>query len=654
MNLLIVESPAKAKKIQSLMGSDYVVKSSVGHVCDLPKGRLGIDLSTFFCEYQISEGKSKVVAGLRKEVARASRVFLATDLDREGEAIAWHLKRLLKLQNYERIVFNEITKNAITSALHSGRAIDDQMVEAQESRRIIDRLVGYLVSPEVNGRSQYKLTSGRVQSVAVRLVVERDNERAAFMKTPYNVVIANCSKGGQAFKSVFDNKAHELEYLQDPALTQEIASVSSMQVSHIETKSRTIKPPAPFVTSTYTQAMSAKHKTRPKQAMALAQMLFESGLITYHRTDSVFLAEEAVETFRGFLNTKGLPVPDIPNKFVSKADAQEAHEAIRITDVNLLRLGPEHVNAANPDMVALNKAYQMIWMRAVSSQMLPGIDDVTSVLLVADGKYQFATKGVQVKQQGWRQLTPKEAEYEESDSPDDIDESAPLPALVVGDVVQTNGCDIKNKYTQPPPLYSEASLTKALERHGIGRPSTYASIMDKILSYGYVELQKSKLTSTGIGQELCKLTVDTFSFMQVVHTRDVEQVLDAIAQGKATRRALCGNVLANLQNEIKAMPGEKVEQNPVDESVKCLDCGRSMRLINNTFWGCTGYDGGCKLTYAHKNDKPVIEKRQPKVIDENAPGCPKCKKGKLLKRKSKKGPFMGCSNFPKCKHTEQV
>jgi DNA topoisomerase-1 len=651
MDLLIVESPAKAKKIQSLLGDNFIVKSSVGHVCDLPKTGLGIDTDSFHCKYVVADSKRGVVSGLKKAMAQSNMVYLATDLDREGEAIAWHLHRILKPNQYQRIVFNEITKSAIQSALGKGRLIDQDMVLSQESRRIIDRLVGFMVSPEINARSTSKLTAGRVQSVAVLLVVENDMARASFTSVPYNVVTAKLNHQNIEFHATFDHKAHQLDYLQDMALTQAIANTKELVAVNIETKEKATKAPPPLITSTYTQAVSIKHKIRPKDAMSLAQTLFEAGLITYHRTDSAVLSDEATSDIRDFLQSKNLPIPETPNKFKVAADAQEAHEAIRPSNVNIMRLTPDMFQSdVSSNINELNKAYQSIWLSAVASQMLPCRENVTSLIFVGDDKYQFSSRGVQLIHPGWKQLTKDQTDETELEPSEQNDDQTQLPVITEGQRLNVVSTDIKQKKTTPPPLFTEASLTKALEREGVGRPATYAAIMEKIISYGYVSLTKNKLESTQIGQLLYKTLKGQFTFMDVAYTRGVESSLDGIAKGNSSKVQVCKQVHDKLTHEISQLTGEKVNQSTADENVRCLECDKPMRLVNNKFWGCTGFDDGCKVTYQHVNGKPIIALRKPKIVDENAKDCPKCKNGKLIKRKGKKGDFYGCSAFPKCKH----
>ena len=498
-NLVIVESPNKCKKIQAYLGNGWIVKASMGHVRDLPPKEMGVDLESFQPHYVANERGRKVIAGLKKLSQSADQVYLATDPDREGEAIAWHLQQALRLKDPKRIAFNEITQKAIQAALNRAGQIDMALVHAQEGRRVLDRLVGYSVSPALSNAYGSWLTAGRVQSVALRIVVERELAIKAFQPTPYVEVFLHFETEGLHWSAQWlpgDWLSEGQKHWTDRAFAERVAGFTEVDVQAIEKTQRSRRPPPPFITASLQQGASVVLKLSPKRCMQEAQHLFEEGLITYHRTDNPNLSDDGIQAVMEWLNSNGYAahVVDRPNTWKAKANAQEGHEAIRPTSVQKT---PDQVkNDLTPDQARL---YEMIWKRTVASQMKAARYHVTQIHLTAsepldDQPLRFLAKGEQQAYPGWLLLSQRdvteEAEQENTQS---------LPALDEGQHLTAQAGEVKDKQTQPPARYTEASLIKKLEAEGIGRPSTYASILENILKRGYITVVKRKLQAQELG-----------------------------------------------------------------------------------------------------------------------------------------------------------
>ena len=647
--LIIVESPGKVKKIQGYvnksLGQGYVVAASVGHVRDLPSSELGVN-SNYAPSYEISSKKRSVVSKLRKLAKEADAVYLAMDNDREGEGIAWHLTQVIGKHHYHRVLFNEITEAEISKAFSNTGQINGHLVEAQETRRVLDRLVGYKVSPELRQRENRPLSAGRVQSVAVKIIDTRRKDIDNFVALPYIDVHLILSQNNVYFKAKLLTEALRRDgetHFNDIRLANTASGVKNVRVVSVESDSRAIKPKPPLITSTMQQLGSSYLGVSPKKVMELAQSLFEAGVITYHRTDAPVLSSESINAIRDLSGSKGWPIPEVPHKFKVKGEAQGAHEAIRPTAFSMQSLDTSLVSDKK-DVVLLDKLYGLIWKRAVMSQLASGVDKVTRYVFSAD-EFTYESKGSVVVDLGWRVLDNKAERDEQS-----------LPLVSEGEVLDVREGNVEQLKTKPPSMFTESTLVAKLEKEGVGRPSTYASIIDKILSYGYVRKDKKFLDITESGKFLVAALDKIFSFMEIDYTRNVEKQLDDIASGKDSYLNVVRGLDGALNTEIGAF-----RQAPVlTEQHVCPKCNSVMSRRNGKkaksfFWGCNSYPE-CKHTMADHNGKPVdFDSSDAKVnhTQKRTKPCPKCD-GQLLKRKSVKGPFYGCSNYPTCNHSEQI
>lgn len=651
-HLVIVESPTKAKTIGRFLGKDYKVTSSFGHLRDLPKSKLGVDVDNDFePEYVIPIKSKKQVAELKKLAKNVEDVILATDEDREGEAIAWHLLSALDIpvEKTSRIAFHEITKEAIEKALSEPHEINQNLVNAQQARRILDRLVGYKLSPFLWKKITYGLSAGRVQSVAVRLVVEREELRKAFKSQEYWSVSANFetsdkkvletklhASNGKALKKFdLDNKKMVDELLKDTA--------KEFTVTSLTTKEATRKPTAPFATSTLQQAANQRLGYSAKQTMRLAQQLYEgvllendeqTGLITYMRTDSLTLADSFIAKAKEFIiNTYGTDhYPNTPNTYKAKSKlAQEAHEAIRPTDPTLTpKIVEKHLNPQQ------HKLYTLIWQRTLSSQMVPATMKRASIDITDnDSKLTFRANGQIILFKGYLAVWPGDTK------------ELTLPDVKEGDKVSLTDLKPEQHFTEPPARYSDASLVKALEEHNIGRPSTYAPTIATIIDRGYVIKDERRLEPTDTAFIVNKLLVEHFKdIVDFDFTADMEENLDKIASGEIEWKPMLKNFyipfMKNLEKKEKELDKKKLTQEKTDE--KCPDCGKELILKVGRFgkfYACTGYPD-CK--YTAQPDKES-GKQEVKEIDEK---CPECDKA-LVKKHGRFGEFIGCSGYPDCR-----
>ena len=651
-NLVIVESPAKAKTIEKFLGKGYVVKSSFGHIRDLAKKGLGIDIANDFApHYEISADKKKTVAELEKLAKEAKTVWLASDEDREGEAIAWHLYQVLGLKddNTKRIVFHEITKNAILHAIENPRGIDLNLVNAQQARRILDRLVGFELSPVLWKKIKRGLSAGRVQSVATRMVDDREREIENFKPEEYWTLDALLKNdGGVPFRARYygkDGKKYE------PASQEEVSAIQAevqdlpFAVKSVKRTDKQRSPAPPFTTSTMQQDASRKLNMTPRRTMAIAQQLYEGvditgegtvGLITYMRTDSLRISDEAQAAARSFVTGRygAGYCPAAPRQYKTKAGAQDAHEAIRPSDVDLT---PERVKS---DLTSEQyRLYRLIWSRFVACQMANAVYDSVSVELGA-GAHSFRASASSLKFAGYT------AVYEESRD-DEKEEKAPaLPPLAQGEVVTLTGFDPAQHFTQPPARFTDASLIRAMEENGIGRPSTYAPTVSTILDREYVIKDGKYLKMTPLGDVVNGLMCDRFKdIVDVKFTAHMEEELDEVESGKLPWKQLLrqfyGGFESNLHQVEKDMEGVylKVPDEVTEE--KCDLCGRNMVIKSGRFGrflACPGYPE-CKFT------KPLVVEM---------PGrCPVCG-GRLMKRtgiskkSGKQYNYYCCEKFPTC------
>ena len=665
-SLVIVESPAKAKTIGKYLGSGYAVKATVGHIRDLPVKSIGIDTEHGFePEYVTIPGKEKTVAELKSAAKSAKAVYIATDPDREGEAIAWHVEQQIKGKSappIKRALFYEITKDAVTKALDEARAIDSKKVDAQQARRVLDRLVGYKASPVLWKTVKKGLSAGRVQTVALRLLVEREREIRAFVPREYWTIAAQLEHEGQGFTAKLHHVDGEKPEIPNEAAAQtildDLKGRTHFDVTDIKRRERRKNPEAPFKTSTLQQEAAKKLGFGSKRTMRLAQNLYEGvelgksegavGLITYMRTDHVRVSDSAAAAARDYLGNHYPKefLADTPRLFpAGKDDAtQGAHEGIRPTDPSR---SPESVaKYLSPEQL---KLYTLIWQRFMASQMAPAIFDTTTVDFDL-GRYLFRATGSVIKFQGFLALY-KEAR-EEGDSKALEDEQA-LPAIEPGERAPVRSIDPTQHFTEPPPRYSEASLVKELEKRGIGRPSTYASIISTLTERHYAELQQRRFFPTPLGESVEKVMVKQFPReFDVGFTAQMEGELDKVEDGTMGWREVLKEFWSPFETSLASVDAEALIRAAHDlsalETERCPDCGGKL-LPKGGFFGpfvaCENHPKTCKFT------RPLKGKKEPPVLTKY--DCPLCGE-KMVVRRSRSGEFLGCSTFPKCKGTRSM
>lgn len=580
--------------MQEILGPGWKVAASVGHVRDLPVKEMGVAAPSFKPQYVPTDRGKDVLSRLAGLVKNADEVFLATDPDREGEAIPWHLQDALKLKDAKRVTYAEITGKAIKAALAAPRSIDMALVAAQEGRRVLDRFCGYLVSGPLSNATGEKLSAGRVQSPAVRLVVEREKEIKTFSSTTHYGAeltfenVDNITDGWKAallVKPWLPDPVDGQEYLLDKSLAEKAAALRSLDVLDCAESESRAAPPAPFTTSSLQQAASSSLQFTPKQTMQLAQRLYEQGAITYHRTDSPNLSQEAVHAIRAYCETQGWPLVETPRKWKSKEGAQEAHEAIR----------PTHIEIEDTWETVDEKAlYRLIRLRSLACQLEDAVYAVRTLQLGAnlDGKQAvFEAKGRTLLSQGWKVLATPENEGENDADEGGKEPENSVPAMKPGTKATALAGTVTTKKTKPAPRFTEASLIRELEKRGIGRPSTYAAIIDTISSRKYVTTEKRFLVPTPLGEKIVSGLCGHFSFIEYDFTRTMEQSLDDIAEGKADYHAVISSAYDQLSREIQdfAKATGKV----------CEKCGKPMvHRVKKPgkdgkggydFWGCTGW-----------------------------------------------------------------
>ena len=659
-DLIVVESPAKVKTIKKFLGGKYVVEASVGHVRDLPGKELGVDEAHGFApQYEIIPGKERVVETLRAAAAKADTVYLAPDPDREGEAIAWHVAELVRPQNenIKRIQFNEITARAVQEAIAHPRELQKDLFEAQQARRILDRLVGYKISPLLWNKVKRGISAGRVQSVALRLIVERERERLAFKPEEYWLFAAHLQGATPPeFKAELHKVDGKKPIIDSAAAAEGLeARIKGLPfaVAEVEEKNRAKEPPPPFITSTLQQSANQRLGYGAKRTMNIAQRLYEgvdlgsrgtTALITYMRTDSVRVAQEAQTAAKAFiLERYGAEYyPPKTRFFKTKGSAQDAHEAIRPVDV---AIAPEEVkDALASDQYQL---YKLIWTRFVASQMAAARYHDTTVL-IDNGPAQWRCKGERVLFPGFMALTPAK------------EETAKLPELKRGDGLKLSKLDKEQKFTQPSPRYNEASLVRELEEKGIGRPSTYAAIITTLLDREYAVQQEKNFVPTDLGSVVCDQLVKHFpTLMDVGFTARMEGDLDLVAEGKEDWEKLLAAFHGPFVETLNAATQDMVSvKGGLQADLPCPLCGKDL-LIKfgkaGTFLACSGYPG-CPFTSnftRDENGKAVIEVRE-KVAAEKVGVCPKCGKDLLLKTSRAGSKFVACSGYPDCNYTESI
>jgi len=673
-SLVIVESPAKAKTIGKYLGKGFTVKASLGHIKDLPKRDLAVDIENGFePTYEIIEGKQKLVQELRKASKEADAVYLAADPDREGEAICAHLAEELKAKKngkpaIYRVMFNEITKNAVQKAFQHPKQVDQNLVNAQQARRVLDRLVGYKISPLLWDKVRRGLSAGRVQTVALRLIVEREREIRNFVKQEYWTIDAHLSakKPPVIVARLLRRNGEALEIPDKSAADRLVEALTGAEytVQSVETKEKKRNPAPPFITSTMQQEAARKLRFSVKRTMMLAQRLYEGvelgpegsvGLITYMRTDSTRVSSEAIQEVRGLIAERygEQYLPSAPNIYRGKKDAQDAHEAIRPTSV--LRT-PESVQKYLSEDEF--KLYRLIWMRFVASQMMPALFDQTTVDIEAKGKdgalYLLRETGSVLKFDGFL------AVYEEGkDQKDEEDEELKhkLPPLKPGEALKLRFLKPEQHFTEPPPRYTEATLVKELEADGVGRPSTYASILSTIQERDYVRKEGGRFVPTELGMVVTDLLLENFDdIFDVTYTARMEDALDEIEEGKLDWRQAMAEFYekfsADLSRAEKHMTDIKRMEKPTD--LVCDKCGRPMVIKwgrHGSFIACTGYPE-CTNTRELNVDLPDVDKVD-LTEQEDEEYCPNCGRPMVLK-KGRFGQFYACTGYPDCKTTRRV
>ncbi|MEC0203187.1 type I DNA topoisomerase [Paenibacillus lautus] len=645
-SLVIVESPAKAKTIGKYLGSKYIVKASMGHVRDLPKSQIGVEVENDFNpKYITIRGKGSVLKELKDASKKVKKVYLAADPDREGEAIAWHLAHALELDDTQslRVVFNEITKTAVKDAFKTPRKINMDLVNAQQARRILDRLVGYKISPILWKKVKKGLSAGRVQSVAVKIILDRENEISAFVPEEYWTITAKLAIKGSAFEAKFtqlNGAKKELTNEQEVNEILEAIRDASFQVGEVKERERQRHPSPPFTTSSLQQEAARKLGFRAAKTMSVAQQLYEGvelgkegtvGLITYMRTDSTRISGTAQEEAKEYITEKyGDPfVPESPRQYSKKAaNAQDAHEAIRPTSV--LR-DPESMKPfMSRDQLRL---YKLVWERFVASQMSSAVLDTLSVDITA-GKTVFRATGSKVRFPGFMKV------YVEGNDDGTTEEDKYLPELHSGDILEKQDIESKQHFTQPPPRYTEARLVRTLEELGIGRPSTYAPTLETIQKRGYVAIEEKKFMPTELGELVIEQMEQFFpEILNVEFTANMEEDLDHVEEGSEDWVKVLAEFYESFEKRLEVAE-EEMKEIEIEDEVSdeiCEKCGKPLvyKLGRfGKFLACSGFPD-CR------NTKPIVK--------DIGVACPKCKEGHVVERRSKKGRiFFGCDRYPEC------
>lgn len=640
-NLVIVESPAKAKTIEKYLGKRYKVIASMGHVRDLPRSQMGVDVEDDFePKYITIRGKGPVVQELKRHAKKAKKIFLASDPDREGEAIAWHLANILKLDEHakNRVVFNEITKDAVKESFKTPRSIEINLVDAQQARRIVDRLVGYNISPVLWKKVKKGLSAGRVQSVALRLVIDRENEIRNFKPEEYWKIEGKFRYKKSTFTAKFlhyKNKPYKLQKNEDVKFITDQLNGNEFEVAKVTRKEKKRNPANPFTTSTLQQEASRKLGFKTRKTMMVAQQLYEGidlkrqgtvGLITYMRTDSTRISADAKAETKDFITEKYGKEYVSHRKQTGKQGDQDAHEAIRPTKT--LRTPDEMKSFLTKDQ---HRLYKLIWERFVASQMAPAVID-TVAMDVEQGDIKFRANGQAIKFKGFMTL------YVESK--DEEEQNKRLPIIDEGETVIATDIEPSQHFTQPPPRYTEARLVKTLEELKIGRPSTYAPTIDTIQKRNYVKLESKRFVPTELGEIVYEQVKEYFpEIIDVEFTVNMETLLDKIAEGDENWRNVVGNFYNGFKDDVeraeKEMEKIEIKDEPAGED--CEKCGSPMVIKMGRygkFMACSNFPD-CRNTKA--------------IVKEIGVKCPKCKDGEVVERKSKKGRiFYGCSNYPEC------
>lgn len=641
--LIIVESPAKARKISKILGDKFVVKASYGHVVDLSTdgfGNLGVDIDNDFTpKYIVIPDQKDKVKAIIAAAKGVDQIYAAPDPDREGEAIAWHLAEILKNTKLPifRVTFDEITQKGIMKGIKAPRNINIDLFNAQQARRVLDRIVGFSVSPFLIRKIGPKMSAGRVQSVAVRMVVDREREIEAFKPEEYWPISAQLAKSlkEESFSAKYINKVTNEK---DALKIKSDLDNDKYKVFEVVEEQKPKKPNPPFITSSLASSAAGKYKFAAARTMKAAQALYEAGKITYIRTDSFRLSEDAVEECRLWLKENAYDIPDKSNIYATKKAAQDAHEAIRPTDVTLT---PKNIFLPDDEQ----KIYTLVWERFVACQMNPALYDNVNVTIKTSSDYLLKANGRTLKYKGWLEIMG---------DIDNDDSDVKLPILKKNDelILVSPKVKTEQKFTKPPPRFTEKTLIKELERRDIGRPSTYATIMSKITQRSYVQKKSNTFFPTDCGKKIVDKLVDAFCFMDYNYTADMEKKLDKIACGKLGYVEMLNGFYIPFKEELKK--AYSVDQK--DYGFICDKCKSKMVLRHSKFGfflACSGYPK-CNRTLSVDmvGDKPILRGTlKPDLIDNII--CPNCKSG-MVKRDGKFGPFYACVEYPKCKGTKKV
>jgi len=666
--LVIVESPAKATTLKRYLGKDFDVKATVGHIKNLPKSKLGVDIEDGYrSEFVTIKGKGKVLKELKAAAARADAIYLAPDPDREGEAIAAHIaEEIGKKKKIYRVLFNEITRKAVQEAMTKRGEIDRNLVDSQMARRILDRLVGYKLSPLLWEKVRKGLSAGRVQSVALRLVVEREREIEAFKPVEYWSIIARVEGGSppefEARLHHYKGKKIEVGSAERAEEAAAAIKAAALTITKIEKKERKRNPSAPFITSTLQQEASRKLRYSARRTMSIAQRLYEGmdvgegepvGLITYMRTDSTRVAGEAVAQARDYIKGRfgEKYLPDKPATYQTKKAAQDAHEAIRPTSVSRT---PESVKQKlSKEEFAL---YELVWKRFVSCQMTPAVMDVTTVDVTA-GDYTLRATGSIMKFDGFLKVYEESTDQTLPEIQDEKDKRLPS-GLAKGDILKLNEVEKKQHFTQPPPRFTEAMLIREMEEKGIGRPSTYAGIMETIQEREYCQTEDRRLKPTELGALVTELLVENFpDILNVEFTAQMEKELDQVEEGGKEWRVALDDFYKPFEKDLarakKEMRNVKAEAEKTD--ITCEECGKPMVIKFGRFGkflACSGYPE-CRNTMKLDKNGEVAPKQETPKDEPTDFKCDKCGSPMVIKT-GRYGRFIACSDYPKCKTTRQI
>ena len=672
-SLVVVESPAKAKTINKFLGQNYIVRSSVGHIRDLPEKKLAVDVQNGFTpEYITIRGKAKIIKEIQAEAKKTEAIYLAADPDREGEAICWHIAETLKnvKKPIYRVTYNEITASAILAAMENPGQIDQHLVDSQQARRVLDRLVGYQISPILWRNVKPGLSAGRVQSVAVRLICEREAEIEAFIPQEYWTITANLiGKNPQPFdakllqigseKGSISTYGFPIDEARAEAIVED-AKTKPFIVKDIKRQERKRRPVPPFITSTLQQEAARKLRFTAKRTMSVAQKLYEGlnlgatgavGLITYMRTDSTRIADEALREARGYIkkNYGTDYLPKSAMRYKSKGGAQDAHEAIRPTSVERT---PQSLKPyLSPEQ---HRLYDLIWKRFVASQMNPAILDVTTIDISAE-QYLFRATGSILKFDGFMRLYLEGSDDSNTESNRNDETDVILPVLEIGERLDLRKLTHKQHYTQPPPRYTEATLVKALEEKGIGRPSTYAAIISTIQGREYVVKEKGRFQPTDIGKLVNQLLIKGFpEILDTQFTAKMEDQLDEIAEGKSDWVGVLSAFYEPFAHALEAAPDVMYEARKEMEEESdevCEKCNGKMIIK----WGRYGRFLGCSNYPECSNIKRLTEEDAPPPEEEPTDEtCDKCGSPMVIKTSRAGGKFLACTGYPKCKNAKPI